>query len=88
MVEDTILTPDVIATIIGLIVTVGGGTAAAIIAGIGKYLTRGIDFATLLRDALKDGKITPEEVKDIMDGFMKLIRQDPDASRELLNSRK
>lgn len=86
MVEE-ILTPEVIATIIGLILTVGGGTAAGIIIGLRKYLIRGRDFTNILIDVLEDGRITGEEVKRITDGFLKLIEKNPEVAKQLLNKK-
>jgi hypothetical protein len=87
MAEHTILTPEVIATIIGLIVMIGGGTALGIIAALRKYLIKGRDLLTILIDATEDGKLSADEIRKITEWFLKLIREDPEAARALLNSR-
>jgi len=88
MTEHTILTPEVIATIIGLIVLVGGGTATAIIVGLRKYLIKGQNLLTLLIDSLEDGELSAAEIKKITDWFLELIKNDPEAAAALLNSKK
>lgn len=86
MVEE-ILTADVIASIIGLIVLVGGGTALGIIAGIRKYLIKGRDVLTVLIDALEDGQLTAAEVRQITLAITNAIKADPELSGEFLNSK-
>jgi len=85
MVEE-ILTPEVIATIIGLAMLLGGGTAAGIVVGLRKWLIKGRDGLSLLIDALEDGQLTPQEIKDIME-YLKLVARDPQNAKAKLNDR-
>lgn len=87
MVEE-ILTPEVIAAIIGLIVMVGGGTATAIIMGLRGWLIKGRDITNLLIETLEDGKITADEIRRLSDAFLKLIENNPEVAKKLLNSKK
>ena len=84
MAEHTILTPEVIATIIGLIVLVGGGTAAAIMTGLRGWLIRGRDVLNLLIDAMEDGKFTAKEIQDIID-YLKEVSKDPQGAKASLH---
>ena len=84
MVEE-ILTPEVISTIIGLIVLVGGATAVGIMTGIRKWLIKGRDVLTVFIDSLEDGKITPDEVRKITLAITNAIKNDPQLAKEFLN---
>jgi hypothetical protein len=84
MVEE-ILTPEVIASIVGLIVLVGGATAVGIIAGLRNWLIKGRDILTVLIDTLEDGKLTPDEIRKITKAITDAIKNDPELARQFLN---
>ena len=85
MVEHTVLTPEVIATIIGLIVLVGGGTALGIMRALRGYLLKGKTFLDTLIDALEDDSLSPEEIKRLWDALLKILEKDPNTAKVLLN---
>ena len=83
MAIEEILTPEVIATIIGLIILVGGGTSTGILLALKSRLISIRNVLDSIIKAIDDGQITPAEIKDIIEKILVALGRAPGGSEIL-----
>lgn len=87
MAEHTELIETILPLIFGIVLPLIGGAMAGGYVMIKRVLRNTGDFINTLNKALEDDNLTSPEVKELIAKLLALIRNDPEASKALLNAK-
>jgi sugar/nucleoside kinase (ribokinase family) len=73
--------------IFGIILPIIGGASAGVYVLVKRVIRNSANVINTLNDALADDSLSSEEVRKLINSLLTLIRNDPEASRALLNSK-
>lgn len=84
MAEHTIITPEVIAIVIGLVLALGGATTTGIITLLRGWIVKTKTLMDVFLDISEDGKFTADEIDRFWKALQKFAEQDPDGAANLV----